>query len=146
MSEAINVRAKLLRPGARLPYRASALASGFDLYACLGGEKIVLGQVPAIVPTGLALEVPPGFDAQIRPRSGLARQGVLSTFGTLDSDYRGELMVTMYTVAPGISHTINDGDRIAQLVIVRLAEVAFEETAELSSTERGAGGHGSTGR
>lgn len=140
------VRVCLLRPGARIPFRASAHASGFDLYACLGDETVEVGQLPVVVGTGVALEIPPGLDAQVRPRSGLARQGVLSTFGTIDADYRGELMVTLYTVAPGISHTVRDGDRIAQLVISRLADVAFEEVGELVATARGSGGHGSTGR
>jgi dUTP pyrophosphatase len=71
---------------------------------------------------------------------------VLSTFGTLDADYRGELMITLYTVAPDISYTVSSGDRIAQLVVARLAEVEFEETDELPETARGPGGHGSTGR
>jgi len=146
VSTEAHVRTRLLRAGARLPYRASGLASGFDLYACLGAEEVLLGPLPSTIPTGLALEVPPGFDAQIRPRSGLARLGVLSTFGTLDSDYRGELLVTMYTLSPDIRHTIRDGDRIAQLVISMLADVRFEEVEELSPTERGSGGHGSTGR
>lgn len=145
MSGEAHVRVRLLREGARLPYRASAHASGFDLYACLD-EDVPLGQIPTAISTGIAMEVPPGFDAQIRPRSGLARLGVLSTFGTLDADYRGELMVTMYTLAPGITHTVHNGDRIAQLVITRLADVRFEEVDELSDTERGEGGHGSTGR
>lgn len=145
MSGEAHVRVRLLRAGARLPYRASAHASGFDLYACLD-EDVTLGQMPTAIPTGIAMEVPAGFDAQIRPRSGLARLGVLSTFGTLDADYRGQLMVTMYTLAPGITHTVRHGDRIAQLIITRLADVQFEEVDELSDTERGEGGHGSTGR
>ena len=143
MSEQLRVR--LLRPGARLPARGTALASGFDIYACLDGE-IAVGQHPVVVPTGLAFEVPPGLDAQFRPRSGLARQGVMSTFGTLDADYRGEVLITMYTVAPGIKHVVRSGDRVAQLVVARLVPVEFVEVTELSTTARGSGGHGSTGR
>ena len=143
MSEQLRVR--LLRPGARLPARGTALASGFDIYACLDGE-ITVGQHPVVVPTGLAFEVPPGLDAQFRPRSGLARQGVMSTFGTLDADYRGEVLITMYTVAPGIEHVVRNGDRVAQLVVARLVPVEFVEVTELSTTARGSGGHGSTGR
>jgi dUTP pyrophosphatase len=135
-----------MRPGARLPVRATQHSSGFDIHACLANEVVELGQHPTLVPTGLAFEVPAGFDAQLRPRSGLARQGVLSTFGTLDADYRGELMINLYTLAPGIEYTVRDGDRIAQLVITRLADVAFELADNLSPTVRGAGGHGSTGR
>lgn len=141
-----TIRVKLLRPGAKLPYRATALASGYDVYACLENGPVTVGQAPVIVPTGLAMEVPPGLDAQFRPRSGLARQGVLATFGTLDADYRGEIMITLYTTAPGIEHVVHDGDRIAQLVVVRLAPVEFDLVDDLSETARGAGGHGSTGR
>jgi dUTP pyrophosphatase len=141
-----HVRVKLLRTGAKLPVRATEFASGFDLYACLPEGPVFVGQHPVLVATGIAMEAPPGFDAQVRPRSGLARQGVLCTYGTLDADYRGELMVTLYTVAPDIEHTVHDGDRIAQLVISRLVDVELLEAAELSETVRGAGGHGSTGR
>ncbi len=96
--------------------------------------------------TGIAIEVPAGLDVQVRPRSGLAKQGVLCTFGTVDADYRGELIVTMYAFAPGVTHVVHDGDRIAQMVIARLADVDFEEADTLSETARGSGGHGSTGR
>ena len=140
------MRVKLLRPGARMPLRATEWASGFDLYACLDGGSVTIGQRPTVVPVGVAMELPLGCDAQIRPRSGLAKKGVLSTFGTLDADYRGELLVTLYTVAPDIEHTIHDGDRIAQLVITRLVDVALEQSDSLGDTVRGAGGHGSTGR
>ncbi len=135
-----------LRPNAKLPYRATATASGFDLYACLDAP-VKLGQMPTVVGTGIAIETPAGLDVQVRPRSGLARQGILATFGTVDSDYRGELLVSLYTLSPEIEYTVQDGDRIAQIVIARLADVAFEETVEeLSETSRGSGGHGSTGR
>lgn len=143
MNEIIKV--KLLRDGARIPARATALASGFDIHACID-QPVRVGQHPVVIGTGIALEVPAGLDAQFRPRSGLARQGVLSTFGTLDADYRGEIMITMYTVAPEIRYTVQPGDRIAQLVVTRLADVEFDEVEALSETVRGAGGHGSTGR
>jgi dUTP pyrophosphatase len=141
-----TVRVKVLRPGARLPERASDHASGFDLHACTGGRTVGLSQMPTLVPTGLAFEVPRGLDAQLRPRSGLARQGVLSTLGTLDADFRGEVMIALYTTSPAVQYTVQDGDRIAQLVITRLAEAHFELVQELTPTRRGAGGHGSTGR
>jgi dUTP pyrophosphatase len=141
-----TLRAKLLRPGARLPGRATDGASGWDLYACTDGRSIQLSQLPTLIPTGLALEVPPGLDAQLRPRSGLARQGVLATFGTLDADYRGEVMIALYTTSPAVAYTVHDGDRIAQLVVTRLAEIDFAIADELAPTARGAGGHGSTGR
>ena len=94
--ETATVRVKLLRDGARVPTRATELASGFDLSACITGP-VAIGNRPVLVPTGIALEIPPGVDAQVRPRSGLARNGVLCTFGTIDADYRGELLVTRRT-------------------------------------------------
>ena len=141
-----TIRVRLMCDGARMPFRATELASGYDIHACLPDGPVTVGQRPVVVPTGLAMEVPPGLDAQFRPRSGLARQGILATFGTLDADYRGEIMITLYSTSPEITHTVEDGDRIAQLVVVRLAEIEFELAAELSGTARGAGGHGSTGR
>ena len=141
-----TIRAVLLRPGARLPVRASEHASGYDLYACLEGGVVTVGQEPVVVPTGVAFEIPVGLDVQVRPRSGLARRGVICTFGTIDADYRGELLVTMYAIAPAITHEIHDGDRIAQVVVSRLADVAFVEVGALGTTARGVGGHGSTGR
>lgn len=141
-----QIRVQLLRPGAKVPFRATEQASGFDIHACLEDGPVTVGQHPVVIPTGIAMEVPWGLDAQFRPRSGLARQGILSTFGTLDADYRGEIMITLYAVAPGITHIVHDGDRIAQLVVGRLAEVEFETALVLSETVRGAGGHGSTGR
>lgn len=141
-----TIRVQLLRPGARMPVRATEWATGFDLHACIEGGGVELGPYPTLVGTGIALEIPPGLDAQVRLRSGLARRGVLSTFGTIDADYRGELMINMYTMAPDVRYTVHDGDRIAQLVITRLVDVAFEQALVLSETVRGAGGHGSTGR
>jgi len=143
----MDIKIKKLHPNAKLPRRASSGATGFDLYACMpAGESIVLGQVPKLIGTGIAIEAPPGYDAQIRPRSGLSLKGVVVPVGTIDSDYRGEVMVTMYLFNPGISFKIKHGDRIAQLVIHKLPEVKVVESTELSATKRGAGGHGSTGR
>lgn len=143
------LRVRLLRPGARVPQRQSALASGFDLHACLEGGSIELGAAPVLVPTGIVVASPEGLDVQIRPRSGLASRGVLAVLGTLDADYRGELFVTMYCLPGGGGggrYVIEDGERIAQLVVARLAPAAFEVVEDLDATERGAGGHGSTGR
>ncbi len=105
----------------------------------------MLGKQPKLIGTGIAMEIPPGYDVQVRPRSGLSARGVGVTFGTIDSDYRGEIMVTMYLYGEGSSFEIKHGDRIAQLVIGKLADVSVEEADELSPTERGSGGHGSTG-
>ncbi len=144
MSETAVLRVQRLRPGARLPERATPGSSGYDLYACLESE-MVIGQEPTLVPTGIAIEAPPGYDVQVRPRSGLSTKGVQVTFGTIDSDYRGEVLVTMYVLPYREPHVVRPGDRIAQMVVGRTAEVAIEEAEALSASNRGAGGHGSTG-
>lgn len=142
----IPLKVRRLHPGARLPHRATPASSGLDLFACLpDGGPLELSPDPTLVPTGLAVEVPPGFDVQVRPRSGLASKGVMVVFGTVDADYRGELLVTMYTFGTRTSFSINAGDRIAQLVVLRLAPLDVCEVEELSPSARGAGGHGSTG-
>ena len=99
-----------------------------------------------LVPTGIAIEAPEGYDLQIRPRSGLGRRGVDLILGTLDSDYRGEVFVSMRTFGSTASFRIDHGDRIAQLVVSRVEYVTLEQVEELSDSVRGAGGHGSTGR
>jgi dUTP pyrophosphatase len=134
-----------LRPGALLPARSTPTATGFDLYACLE-EPAILGRAPRTVGTGIAIEFPVGFDAQVRPRSGLSARGVGVAFGTVDADYRGELLVTMWTFGDMSEYEVQDGDRIAQLVIARLAPIQLIEVEELTETARGAGGYGSTGR
>lgn len=140
------IRVKRLRAEAKLPFRATPDSTGYDLYACLDGDSIMVGAEPVRVGTGIAIEAPSGYDVQIRPRSGLSFKGVMVTYGTIDADYRGELLVTMYTLPYREPHVIHDGDRIAQLVISRVAEVDLLEAEELSESVRGAGGHGSTGR
>ncbi len=145
MVEAL-IRVKRLRPDARMPQKATEGSTGFDLFACLEEPSLEVGQQPVRIPTGIALEAPPGYDVQVRPRSGLSAQGVMATFGTIDSDYRGEILVTMYVLPYRGSYTVHHGDRIAQLVVSRAAEVALEEASELSATLRDSGGHGSTGR
>jgi dUTP pyrophosphatase len=139
----LNVRR--LHPEARLPRRATAYASGFDLYACLPDGPVTVGSDPVLIPTGIALEFPEGYDVQVRPRSGLARQGVLAVLGTIDADYRGELFVTLHVVGSRAPFIVHHGDRIAQLVVGALAPVVVCEVTELTPTERGTGGHGSTG-
>ncbi len=143
----MNLKVKRLRPEAQLPCRATPSSTGLDLFACIGRDNTAkLDSTPKLIGTGIAIEFPPGYDVQIRPRSGLSSKGVGVTLGTVDSDYRGEVMVTMYMLTPGISFEIKHGDRIAQLVIHKLANVKIIESEELSTTKRGTGGHGSTGR
>ena len=141
----IELRVRRLHPRARVPVRATPQATGFDLYACLD-EAVVLAETPRVVPCGVAIEFPYGYDVQVRPRSGLSAKGVGVAFGTIDADYRGELLVTMWTFGGRDSYEVQDGDRIAQLVVAPLAEVVSVEVAELTETARGSGGHGSTGR
>lgn len=142
----VPFKVQLLRPGAQPPRRASAGASGFDLFACLGeAGTIELSPDPTLIPTGIAIELPPGYEAQVRPRSGLAMQGVLVAFGTIDADYRGEILVTMYVYGSRTSYSVRNGDRIAQLVVARVPDVEIQQVEELSPTERGSGGFGSTG-
>ncbi len=145
MTDPITLNVKRLQQEAKLPLRATEGASGLDLYACLPHGDVTLGPDPVRVSTGVAIECPAGYDAQIRPRSGLSLKGVGVAFGTIDSDYRGELLVTMWVFGSKTDHTISHGDRIAQLVIAPLAEAAIVEVSELSDSVRGAGGHGSTG-
>jgi dUTP pyrophosphatase len=146
MNAHVRLEVRLLRAGARVPERQSQLASGFDLHACLDGGTLEVGTAPVRVPTGIAIAAPPGSDVQIRPRSGLFARGVIAGLGTLDADYRGEVFVTMYCLpAPG-RYVIQDGERIAQLVVSRLADVQWAVVDQLDVTERGERGHGSTGR
>jgi dUTP pyrophosphatase len=143
----VVIKIKLLRRSAKHPARATPGSSGFDLYACIEGEgHVELGPDVTLVPTGIAIEAPEGYDVQIRPRSGLGRQGVNIVYGTIDADYRGELLVSMHTFGSTQTYRVNHGDRIAQLVISRLTEVNLVEGAELSASTRDSGGHGSTGR
>ena len=141
------LKVKLLRPGARLPARATAGSTGLDLYACIAPPGwIDLGPDVTLVPTGVAIETPAGYDAQVRPRSGLGRQGVNVVYGTLDADYRGEVLVSMYTFGSRASYRVEHGDRIAQLVISRIALLDIVEVEELGASGRDTAGHGSTGR
>lgn len=140
------LKVKKLHPAAIIPKRGSRHASGYDLFACIDGDApMTISRNPQKVRTGIAIEIPEGYDVQVRPRSGLSARGVGVTFGTIDSDYRGEIMVTMYVFGDAPSFQISHGDRIAQMVVSRLADVSIEEAEELSETDRGSGGHGSTG-
>ncbi|MDO9444442.1 MAG: dUTP diphosphatase [Dehalococcoidia bacterium] len=143
-AEALEARFLRLRPGARIPALQTPLASGHDLHASLDAP-VQVGTMPVRIPCGFAMAVPEGTDVQIRPRSGLSAKGVMAVLGTLDADYRGELMVTLYCLPEAAPFEVRDGDRIAQLVVSRLVPVAWREVETLDETERGSGGHGSTG-
>jgi dUTP pyrophosphatase len=147
VSDLDALKVKLLRPGAKLPVRATPGSTGLDLYACIETPGFLdVGPNVTLVPTGIAMEMPEGYDIQVRPRSGLGRQGVTLIYGTIDSDYRGELYISMHTFGTRESYRVQDGDRIAQLVVSRAVIMPVEEVAELDDSTRGAGGHGSTGR
>lgn len=132
----------------QLPRYETALSAGMDVRANLS-EPIVLKSLQrALVPTGLFVELPAGYEMQVRPRSGLAAKyglTVLNSPGTIDADYRGEVKVILANLSAE-DFTINDGERIAQLVVAQHAQVEWEEAEELSDTSRGAGGFGSTGK
>ncbi len=131
-----------------LPAYATIASAGMDLHASID-EPLVLGSLErSLVPTGIFIELPVGFEAQIRPRSGLATKHgitVINTPGTVDADFRGELRVSLVNLSRE-PFTIEPGERIAQMVVARHEHVEWEEVAELSETERGAGGWGSTGK
>ncbi len=133
-----------------LPSPASPGSSGFDLRAALREETVLGPGERLLVPTGLVLEIPPGWEGQVRPRSGLALRhgiGVVNAPGTIDSDYRGEVAVILVNLGEA-PFSLKRGDRIAQLVVAPVARVEWEEVEEADSLEeskRGAGGFGSTG-
>lgn len=130
-----------------LPARASERAAGFDLRAAVDEPLVLAPGERALVPTGISIAIPPGYEGQIRPRSGLAvRHGIslVNAPGTIDADYRGEVQVIAINLGAE-SFTIARGDRIAQLVIGPVLEVALESVDELEETMRGSGGFGSTG-
>jgi dUTP diphosphatase len=142
------VRIQRLRPDAQLPKYMSDGAAGMDLAASLDTEVTIAPHQRALVPTGIAIALPRGFEAQVRPRSGLAAKHgvtVLNAPGTIDEDYRGEIKVIL------INHgdepfVVKSGERIAQLVIAEVARVTLDEQASLDGSARGSGGFGHTGR
>jgi len=123
-------------------------STGYDVFAPTydrEAEELVVTAFPNPIHTGLSVAVPEGYDLQVRGRSGLATKGVLVVPGTIDSDYRGELIILMYTTGQTM-HVVKAGDRIAQLVLVQLSTIPWREVDELPDTVRGKSGFGSTGR
>ena len=146
-----RVRVQLARlPGAEdlpLPRYATDGSAGADLFAAVAGRLELAPGERAAVPTGIRIALPRGYEAQVRPRSGLARRHGITlpnAPGTIDSDYRGEIEVLVWN-AGADPFTIERGDRIAQLVVAPVSRAEWEELAELGGTGRGAGGFGSTG-
>lgn len=146
MQEKINISCTV-KKGAIVPEYKTAGAAGADVCAFLEESVTLAVGKRVLVPTGLSFEIPEGYEIQVRPRSGLAFKNgvtVLNTPGTIDSDYRGELKILLVNHGDA-DFVINSGDRIAQIVVAPVTLGIFTEASELSETERGAGGFGSTG-
>lgn len=130
-----------------LPAYATPLSAGMDLRANVDEPFVLHPLERRLVPTGLYIALPPGYEAQVRPRSGLALKhgiGLLNAPGTIDADYRGEIGVILVNLSQE-DFTVNDGDRIAQLVVARHESVTWRPVEQLDGTERGTGGFGHTG-
>jgi len=149
MAGGCDVRVRLLRGGEELlPAYQTEGAAGMDLKAAVDAEVTIPPMGRALIPTGVAVSLPPGVEGQVRPRSGLAiRHGVtcLNSPGTIDSDYRGEICVILVNLG-GEPFTVRRGDRVAQVVFSRALRARLSVVSDLDGTERGPGGFGHTGR
>ena len=144
----IKVQIKKLDPDVEIPEYKTSGSSGVDLKAFIKNKVIIKPFKSIIIPTGLSIAVPENCEIQIRPRSGLAANSnisILNTPGTIDSDYRGEIKVIMYNHS-NKEFSVNNGDRIAQMILMPVFKFKFEEVDILSKTVRGTGGFGSTGK
>ena len=133
--------------GLPLPHYQTEHAAGVDLYAAVVTETVIGAGKWSLIPTGIALAIPEGYEGQVRPRSGLALKhgiGMLNGPGTIDADYRGEIGIILFNFGSE-PFAVRRGDRIAQLVFAKLEKVKFENVASLSGTARGDGGFGHTG-
>ena len=144
----IKVLVKKLNPKAELPKYKTEGSSGMDLMALIENPITIKSQNSALIPTGLSIAIPEDMEVQIRPRSGLAAKSnisVLNTPGTIDSDYRGEIKIILFNHGKE-EFTVNNNDRIAQMVLMPVLKAEFKEVEELPKTVRGSGGFGSTGK
>ncbi|MBE6704499.1 MAG: dUTP diphosphatase [Ruminococcaceae bacterium] len=145
----MKIQITKLREGAKIPTRGSAMAAGYDLYACLECDKVEIKPHETVkIGTGLAVAVPEGYFGAVFARSGLAaKEGMrpANCVGVCDSDYRGEYIVALHNDSE-TTRVVANGDRIAQLVVMPFLSVEFDEVDALDETERGAGGFGSTGK
>ncbi len=144
----LTVRVRRLRPGARVPRRQTEGAAGSDLVACLDAPVRLEPGDRALIPTGIAIALPDGFEAQVRPRSGLALEHgvtILNAPGTIDSDYRGEVNVLLVNLGRE-PYVVQHGDRVAQLVVAPVSGATMTWATYLPETGRGEGGFGHTGR
>ncbi|HEY6011069.1 MAG TPA: dUTP diphosphatase [Nitrospirota bacterium] len=150
MSDHLIVHITQLRnaEGLPVPHYQTEHSAGVDLYAAVGDEVVLEAGTWKLIPTGIAVAIPEGYEGQVRPRSGLALKhgiGMLNGPGTIDADYRGEIGIILFNFSDK-PFPIRRGDRIAQMVFARLARVTLETVAALSETRRGAGGFGHTGK
>lgn len=143
-SDGIIVKVKRVRMTGQIPTRGSAEAAGWDVYYAGERERIVFGHSVESLELGIAIEIPPGWECQLRPRSGMSIRGEIGLFGTIDSDYRGELRAMIANLG-NHAFTVRPGQRIGQLVFKRLPGVEMLEVDELGDSERGTSGFGSTG-
>ncbi len=148
--ESVTIQVRQLRRGRSipLPQYMTPGASGMDLFARLDQEVTLAPGERKLIPTGISVAIPEGFEGQVRPRSGLAIQygvGLVNGPGTVDADYRGEIGVLLINFGHG-PFTVRDGDRIAQMVIARVFRAVWEEVDQLPGSERQGGGFGHTGR
>ena len=144
----VKVLIKRLSSDVKLPSYKTLGASGMDLMAFIKSSVTIKPKTSFLIPTGLSLAFSKDYEIQIRPRSGLAAKNnmsVLNTPGTIDSDYRGEIKVILYNHGNN-DFVVNNGDRIAQMILVPIVKMELEETNDLSETIRGEGGFGSTGK
>ena len=143
----MNIKVKKLYKDVVLPEYKTSGAAAFDFESMI--DIIINPNETKIIPTGLAFEIPDGYELQVRPRSGLSAKTKLrvsNSPGTIDSDYRGEVCIILDNISSEESYTINKGERIAQGVISKIEKITFEEVEDLSETERGEAGFGSTGK
>jgi dUTP pyrophosphatase len=143
----MKIALKKLRENAVLPRYQTALSAGMDVAACIDEPMIIAPHGRAIIPTGFAIALPAGYEAQIRGRSGMAAKfGIMPAngVGTIDADYRGEVGVILLNTSTE-PFTVEPGMRVAQMVITKYEQIAWSEVDELDETERGTGGYGSTG-
>lgn len=151
MAKELTIQVSRLHPETdsdiSLPSYMTAHASGMDICAAVKDKQVIEVAKIAVIPTGIAISVPEGFEAQVRPRSGLAFKhgiGIINSPGTIDADYRGEIKIALINLGPE-RYTIRRGDRIAQLVIQRVYQARLEVVPKLDSTKRDNGGFGHTG-
>lgn len=144
----MQIKIKKLQENAKIPFRATSGSAGADLHACLEADFTLKPNERALIPTGLAVEIPEGFGGFVFPRSSVASKHGVSLsncVGVIDSDYRGELKIAVINHSDA-DFVIKNGDRIAQLVIMPVYGADYAELESLSDTERGEGGFGSTGK